>query len=227
MFGSASNPFPGRLSILMTVLGMICLAQLDIRPARAAEIFVETESFDDLGGWKLDTQFIQQMGSPYLLAHGLGKPVDDATTAMTVETDGTYRVWVRTFDWVARWKATGAPGKFAIQIGEKTLEETFGTKSQSWAWHDGGTIQLAAGTTQLKLKDLTGFDGRCDCIYLTTDLLVQPPPADAVLSDWRRNQLGLSDDPIERGPYDLVVVGGGYAGMGSAISAARMGCRVR
>ena len=30
----------------------------------------------DHGGWKLDTQFIETMGSPYLLAHGLGQPVD-------------------------------------------------------------------------------------------------------------------------------------------------------
>ncbi|MCP4509886.1 MAG: FAD-dependent oxidoreductase, partial [Fuerstiella sp.] len=29
-----------------------------------------------------------------------------------------------------------------------------------------------------------------------------------------------------KGPYDLVVVGGGYAGMGAALSGARMGCRV-
>ena len=39
-------------------------------------------------------------------------------------------------------------------------------------------------------------------------------------------QLGLADEPVERGPYDLVVVGGGYAGVASALSAARMGCRV-
>ena len=196
------------------------------RAAEAAEVFIETESFDDLGGWKLDTQFIQQMGSPYLLAHGLGNPVDDAMTNFDVPSDGTYRVWVRTFDWVARWNATGSPGKFQIQIGGKTLAETFGTKGDSWDWHDGGTVELTKGTTQLRLKDLTGFDGRCDCIYLTTNTTLTPPPADKVLSDWRRKQLGLSDEPIERGPYDLIVVGGGYAGMGSAISAARMGCRV-
>ena len=43
-----------------------------------ATVFVEAESFAHPGGWQLDTQFIQQMGSPYLLAHGLGKPVEDA-----------------------------------------------------------------------------------------------------------------------------------------------------
>ena len=51
--------------------------------ARAAEILVEAESFASHGGWSLDTQFIEIMGSPYLLAHGLGQPVADATTTAT------------------------------------------------------------------------------------------------------------------------------------------------
>lgn len=226
MIGNELKSSKRYFSALLTALLVIFSAPFLSRHGVAAEIFVETESFDELGGWKLDTQFIQQMGSPYLLAHGLGNPVADATTTTTIDTAGTYRVWVRTFDWVARWKAGGQPGRFQIQIGGKTLEETFGTHGESWGWQDGGTVTLDAGKTELRLKDLTGFDGRCDCIYLTTDLDRTPPPADKVLSDWRRNQLGLSDEPIQRGPYDLVVIGGGYAGMGSAISAARMGCRV-
>lgn len=226
MFGNALNPFARSRLVFFAALAVISTTLISLQPASAADIFVETESFDDLGGWKLDTQFIQQMGSPYLLAHGLGTPVGDAVTTIEVEEEGVYRVWVRTFDWVARWKAPGSPGKFRLQIGDTTLRETLGTKNESWSWHDGGTIELSTGTTPLRLQDLTGFDGRCDCIFLTTDLEITPPPAAGVLSHWRRKQLKLPKDPIERGPYDLVVVGGGYAGMGSAISAARMGCRV-
>jgi len=38
--------------------------------ANAAEtILIETESFKDHGGWVNDSQFMDQMGSPYLLAH--------------------------------------------------------------------------------------------------------------------------------------------------------------
>ena len=81
-------------------------------------------------------------------------------------------------------------------------------------------------TRNLTLKDLTGFNGRVDCVYMTTDLQETPPPASEVLSKWRREKLGLPDQPRQRGPYDLVVIGGGYAGMGSAFAAARMGCRV-
>lgn len=36
------------------------------------DILVEAESFADRGGWKLDTQFIHEMGSPYLLASLVG-----------------------------------------------------------------------------------------------------------------------------------------------------------
>ena len=194
--------------------------------ATAAEVFVEAESFANRGGWKLDTQFIQTMGSPYLLAHGLGQRVDDAVTSVNVSQGGTYRVWVRTFDWVARWNAAPPPGQFQLSINGTPLDETFGTKASQWSWHDGGTIKLDEGACELRLVDLTGFDGRCDCIYMTTELDATPPPADKVLSAWRRRQLGLPELPEIRGPYDLVVVGGGYAGMGSAISAARMGCRV-
>ena len=72
--------------------------------AQAVGVLVEAESFAQRGGWKLDTQFINEMGSPYLLAHGLGKPVEDAMTEAVIPVSGEYRVWVRTKDWVARWR---------------------------------------------------------------------------------------------------------------------------
>jgi hypothetical protein len=72
---------------------------------------------------------MEQMGSPYLLAHGLGIPVQDATTEVEFPSAGNYRVWVRTKDWVAPWNAPGAPGKFQLKVNGKALDETFGTKS--------------------------------------------------------------------------------------------------
>ena len=47
-------------------------------------ILIEAEAFDDFGGWVLETQFASEMGSPYLLAHGLGTPVADATTEISI-----------------------------------------------------------------------------------------------------------------------------------------------
>lgn len=215
-----------RNALLLAALCLSILQTAELQSVRAAELLVEAESFADQGGWKLDTQFIQQMGSPYLLAHGLGKPVADATTEIDVAETGTYRVWVRTIDWVARWKAKPSPGKFQLSVNGKPLSETFGTQGADWTWHDGGTVQLSKGKTKLSLKDLTGFDGRCDCIFFTTDQDDKPPAESEVLSDWRRIQLDLPDTPAARGPYDLVVIGGGYAGTSAALSAARMGCRV-
>ncbi|MBQ3747885.1 MAG: pyridine nucleotide-disulfide oxidoreductase, partial [Kiritimatiellae bacterium] len=62
---------------------------------KAETIIVEAESFKDWGGWVNDTQFMDQMGSPYLLAHGMGKPVADAKTTFQAN-GGKYNVWVRT-----------------------------------------------------------------------------------------------------------------------------------
>lgn len=189
-------------------------------------VLVEAESFDKHGGWALDTQFIQSMGSPYLLAHGLGKPVADATTEVKFPSTGKYKVFVRTKDWVARWDAKGSPGKFQVLVDGKPLSETFGTKGKEWIWHDGGTVEIKNETVKLSLKDLTGFDGRCDAIYFTKDENDVPPSDGQVLPPWRRELLGLDEAPTERKDYDLVVIGGGYSGMGAAISAARMGCKV-
>ena len=56
------------------------------------DVLVEAESFDDIGGWVVDQQVMDQMGSPYLLAHGLGKVVDEARTEVEFSEVGKYRV---------------------------------------------------------------------------------------------------------------------------------------
>ncbi len=136
----------------------------------AQQVLVEAESFESHGGWKLDTQFIENMGSPYLLAHGLGRPVKDATTTVTFPETGTYRVFVRTKDWVARWNAPGQPGRFQLLVDGEPLKETFGTVGSKWFWHSGGTVEIKNTKTKLALHDLTGFDGRCDAILFTKEI---------------------------------------------------------
>lgn len=202
-------------------------ALLWVAPVLAADrLLVEAESFQRHGGWSLDTQFIDIMGSPYLLAHGLGKPVTDATTTVNFPAAGTYRVWVRTKDWVAVWKAPGTPGRFQLLVNGAPLKEEFGTKGAEWFWHDGGTVTIDGKQAALALRDLTGFDGRCDAIYFTTDMNETPPNDAAPLPGWRKQALNLPATPQDMGEFDLVVVGGGYGGLGSAISAARMGLKV-
>jgi hypothetical protein len=214
-------PLP-RFLRLAACLGLFLAAS---PAAPAATVLVEAESFSDRGGWKLDTQFIHEMGSPYLLAHGLGRPVADATTTVTIPSAGRWHVWVRTKDWVARWNAPGTPGRFQLLVDGTPLEASFGTAGAEWGWQPGGSVTLPAGEVSLVLHDLTGFDGRCDCIAFTTG--PEPPPNDSeILPAWRRTALGLPEEPVVQGPYDLVVIGGGYSGMGAAISAARMGLSV-
>lgn len=188
-------------------------------------VFLEAEQFMHLGGWNIDQQSMDKMGSPYLLAHGLGIPVEDAKTEIEFPSEGTYRVWVRTKDWVAHWNAPGTPGKFQLLVNNNALKETFGTKGADWHWHDGGTIKVGKKAS-LRLHDLTGFEGRCEAILFCKDVNFQPINDIVALTKFRRKLLGLPEKPADGGIFDLIVVGGGLAGTCAAISAARNGVKV-
>ena len=211
----------------MKTLTVLLLPLLSIVPrANGADVYVEAERFDEPGGWKLDTQFIHTMGSPYLLAHGLGEPVADAVTTVELPRAGAYDVYARTRDWVAPWNAPGAPGKFRVALNGKELETVFGTEGAAWHWQPGGSVELPAGKLELSLRDLTGFGGRCDAVLLRPAGGPPPPDAGEAFAAFREKALDLSHAPPEQGPFDLVVVGGGYGGTAAAIAAARMGCTV-
>ncbi len=197
-----------------------------VADAPSDQVLVEAESFEKRGGWVLDTQFIETMGSPYLLAHGLGRPVADAVTRVALPQPGTYRVFVRTKDWVARWKASGQPGRFQVLVNDRPLAPTFGTQGSDWSWHDGGTVRVDSASIKVALHDLTGFEGRCDSLLFSRDPEFTPPNDSSILPTWRRRLLQLPDEPESRKDYDLVVIGGGYPGIAASLSAARMGCRV-
>jgi len=192
----------------------------------AESLLVEVESFPERGGWVVDQQFIDVMGSSYLLAHGLGKSVENAKATVEFPAIGTYRVWVRTKDWVA--EPEWAPGQFRVLIDGKPLDETFGTKGDGkWIWQDGGTVEIGGQQASIELEDLTGFDGRCDAILFTTDPNVKPPQqADEAMRRWREDLLGLGQPPLSAGKFEVVVVGGGLAGCSAAIMASRQGCKV-
>ncbi|HJN08313.1 MAG TPA: FAD-dependent oxidoreductase [Pirellulaceae bacterium] len=200
-----------------------------------ATVLVEAESFEQLGGWVVDQQVMDQMGSPYLLAHGLGRRVGNAISTVEFPHRGQFRIWVRTRDWVAPWKvpdtpeamrAVGAPGKFQVLLNGKAVETTFGTEGAQWHWQDGGTIDVPAKSVILALRDLTGFDGRCDAILFSSNPKFTPPNESDKLRSFRKRFLEFSETPSPGGDYDLVVVGGGMAGCCTTVSAARAGCRV-
>ena len=174
----------------------------------AARIDVHPQCFD-AGGWKLDVQFMDVMGSPYLLAHGCGLRVADAKAVADIPHAGTWRVWVRARKWI-----DGA-GAFKVRVGDQMLSRTFGVSQSEWAWEDGGEVALAKGPVRLALADGDGFDGRCAGVVLTDD---GAKPTGA---------LNLDEKAVaETVEADFVVVGGGVPGTCAAVAAARRGLKV-
>ncbi len=215
-----------RQSAALLIATLLPLLGLGSPRVAGRTVLVEAEGFDNPGGWVVDQQSMDQMGSPYLLAHGFGVPVEDATTTVSFPAADPYRVWVRTRDWVATWNAPGAPGKFQLLLDGKPLETIFGTEGAQWHWQDGGTMTISRDRVTLSLHDLTGFEGRCDAIVFTDDMDFAPLNQGEEMAVFRRKMLGLPDRPEDAGPFDLVVVGGGMAGTCTAISAARLGLQV-
>ena len=217
----------GRFITRICVAVIFLFAITGILSAASSEtelpVLVEAEGFADTGGWVIDPQFMDLMGSPYLLAHGLGVPVNDARTEVTIPKAGLYRVWVRTKDWVAQWQAPGTPGRFQVILNGKPLQTTFGTVGAQWHWQEGEKIDLPKGSLHLALHDLTGFEGRCDAILFSSDPSFDPPNTESEMLAFRRRCLGLSDEPERVGEYDLVVTGGGIAGTCAAVTAALSG----
>jgi hypothetical protein len=205
---------------------LLTVPLFSVSSADTQTVLVEAEGFANRGGWVVDQQFMDQMDSPFLLAHGLGQPVEDAATMVSLPAAGKYRVWVRTRDWVAPWKAIGIPGRFKLFVDGKPLEPIFGTEGAQWHWQDGGTVEIAKKQIALVLHDLTGFEGRCDAIIFTTDTNFIPPNEGEQMAAFRKKALGLSAVPQDAGNFDLVVVGGGIAGTCTAVSAARLGLQV-
>jgi len=211
-------------ALRFTALLIIGAAAASIAGAsdRTRVIWLEAEQFEKVGGWSNDPQHVDIMGSPYLLATGLGKPVDDAVTTAVVPQTGSYRLWVRCRDWLT----SHSPGRFQVLVGGRESETTFGkADADAWQWVDGGSLQLAAGETEVRIHDLTGWWGRCDAIVLARGDFV---PQDDLqeLAQHRIKYCGVTPDIKAMGSFDVVVVGGGPAGLGAALSAARHGCKV-
>lgn len=214
---------------------LIAAIAASLPQAQADEHLIDAESFSEIGGWVVDQQSMDQMGSPYLMAHGLGVKVDDARTTFQIQKGGKHRIWVRTRDWVGKWKsdefegamkASGSPGVFRLVLNDRPLGTVFGEEGAEWHWQDGGIVELAAGEHRLALRDLTGFNGRCDAIFLSDDLDTTPGESLEDIQALRDRILPQQQKVADKGDYDLVVVGGGMAGICASVAAARYGCKV-
>jgi len=195
---------------------------LSFSVASGGVVWLEAEGFDNTGKWSNDSQHVDLMGSPYLLATGVGKPVADAVTPAKIPAAGKYTLWVRCRDWFP----SHSPGRFNVIVGGKPSSVTFGkAKTDDWRWVNGGVFDLAAGPVNVAIHDLTGWWARCDAVVLASESF---KPADDLkkLAAQRVEFCGVTPDVKPMGVYDVVVVGGGPAGMGAATAAARHGIKV-
>ncbi|MBR7180303.1 MAG: FAD-dependent oxidoreductase, partial [Kiritimatiellae bacterium] len=194
----------------MKFVSLITLALVSAN-IRAERVDVYAQSFD-AGGWSLDAQFMDIVGSPYLIAHGIGVRVTDAKARVSFPAPGEYRVWVRAKNW-----ADGAPGRFRVSVDGKALAKEFGAGPREWSWEDGGVVKIAGSEATVVLEDLTGFDGRCAGIVFDSDVK-GPAPKGALKVD--------AANVSENVKADFVVVGGGLPGTCAAVAAARRGLKV-
>ena len=96
-------------------------------------------TFADRGDWTVEQQFVLQMGSSYLLAHGIGTPLQrDAVTTVEVPADGEYNLLVRTKNWTKHWSDGPTPGIFQVLVDGVADAATFGTDKVDWYWQRGG-----------------------------------------------------------------------------------------
>jgi hypothetical protein len=186
------------------------------------ELFIECESFENKGGWVVDPQFVEQVGSPYLMAHGMGVPVENASATLEFPSGGSYHVWARTTDWApGNWDP---PGQFNIIVGEKKLPKTMGLY-KGWGWNYAGKVSVKGGPVVVELEDLTGFNGRCDALYISNKYRT-PTNQQEYMQEMRNRLTGHSEEPQQNQEFDLVVVGGGIAGCAASIAAAEQGLKV-
>ncbi len=210
------------LSILISLVFMqnpVMAKQLVSYPI----IWLEAECFEETGDWVNDPQFIDIMGSPYLLANGVDEPVADAYTHATIPSEGEYRLWVRCKDWLP----DHSPGQFQVFINGQPSPVTFGeSEDDQWKWIDGKSFDLKEGKVEVRLRDLTGWWGRCDAIVLSSDPNFKPSDNVRFLESQRLRYFEPYRNVDDTKEYDVVVIGGGLAGSAAAVAAARHGSSV-
>ena len=190
------------------------------------QVLVEAESFAETGGWKIDQQFMDQMGSPYLIAHGMGVPVEDAVTSVRLPSKGKWQVYARTYNWTSPWHYGEGPGCFRISVDGNELGTALGNTGTEWEWQHAGEIEVNHRDIRLALVDGSGFDGRCDAILFCKEIPDSLPDTACSCGILRKKLLRECRRTRNAGDFDFLVAGGGTAGICAAVSAARLGLKV-
>lgn len=204
------------------VLPVGCEAVSDI------DHFLDAESFDNCGGWVIDQQSMDVLGSPYLLAHGAGVPVGDASTAVPARKGRRSHVYVLTHNWTSPWSDKEGPGAFTVIADGDDLGKVCGTTGEGWEWQYAGCFKPASDSTTIALHDLSGFDGRCDAVCISSRRVrtASLPVGNAALDELRLHFHPELNEISKDEKYDFVVIGGGISGICAAVTASRLGLRV-
>ncbi len=185
-------------------------------------IWIDAVEFSDYGGFVKETQFVREMGQPYLLADGTGIPVQPASTEFTVKENCYYRFFVRTKNWLADY----APDGIVLEIdGVKSEHVCAKCHTSGWNFEIGADVELEAGKHTLKVYDTDGWFGRFAAIVITNDYDFTPSPELSRLKKQRNEMKGIVPAVEDMGKFDIIVAGGGVAGVVTAISAARKGLK--
>lgn len=188
------------------------------------KIWIDAAGFDDYGGFYLETQFVQEMGQAYLLALDRpGIPVESAKTNFQIATNGVYRIWIRTKNWLKKY----APGRLKMSIDGEVFKKEIGTQPNGkWYWELAGDINLSPGTHIINVEDNTGYFGRFADIVITDDYDYVPEHDVIRMRKERAIIRGENLDSVNLGYFDLIVAGAGPGGVPTAIAAARKGLKV-
>jgi hypothetical protein len=187
-------------------------------------IWKDALEFEDYGGFRAETQFVQEMGQAYLFACRVpGVPVEPAKGKFKLTEGGMYRIWVRT----KNWRQPEAPGRLrAVIDGVKLPVELGKAPIDSWYFEIAGDIRLEPGEHSIEIEDTTGYFGRFSSVIITDDMDFMPEKQVERMWKQRASIKGLQLVTINEEEYDVIVAGAGPAGIPAAIAAARYGMKV-
>ena len=185
-------------------------------------IWIDAPEFDSFGGFIKETQFVREMGQPYLMADGVGEPVKEATVKFKTKDSGYYRFFIRTKNWIYNYKPDGLMLEVDGVMSEHVCSKM---NVQGWYFEIGGDFKLQSGEHTLKVHNTDGWFGRFACVVITNDYDFTPSPQIEMLKKQRNKIKGIKPQICNKGSFDLIVAGAGVAGITAAITAARYGLK--
>ena len=185
-------------------------------------IWLDATDFSERGGFVLETQFVCEMGQAYLMADGVGEPVMPASVKFTVNEGGKYRFFAR----VKNWCVEHRPDGIILEVdGVRSGHTCAMMHVNGWYFEVGGDFELSCGEHTLSVYDTSGWFGRFAAVVITNNYDFYPSRELSMMKKQRREIKNVPDKVTDMGRYDLIVVGGGVAGVVAAISAARYGLK--